>query len=59
MLAMLDGSQIESIPQEKYQLKLNTYPTPPEFERFHAAGLSLIEATEYEDLLGRFGRSPV
>lgn len=59
ILAMMDDRQIEAIPQAEYQLKLNTYPTPAEFERFHASGLSLIEATEYEDLLGRFGRSPV
>ena len=55
---LLQGEAIEAVPQEKSRLKFNTYPTPPEFERFHASGLSLIDPAEYKDLLGRFGRSP-
>ena len=56
--ALLDGRHIPAVPQEKSKLKFNTYPTPLEFERFHASGLSLIEAAEYTNLLGRFGKSP-
>lgn len=55
---LLHGQSIEAVPQEKSQLKFNTYPTPPEFERFHASGFSLIDPAEYRNLLGRFGRSP-
>lgn len=56
--ALLDGRHIPAVPQEKSKLKFNTYPTPVEFERFHASGLSLIDPAEYTNLLGRFGRSP-
>lgn len=56
--ALLEGRHLPAVPQEKSKLKFNTYPTPLEFERFHASGLSLIDAAEYTNLLDRFGRSP-
>lgn len=42
-------------PQQIPASRPNTYPTREEFDRFHEAGLSLIYADEYTELLRRFG----
>lgn len=52
---LLGGGRVAAVPQGSSKVKSNTYPTPAEFERFRAAGLSLIAVEEYRDLLGRFG----
>lgn len=54
---LLAGRPIATVPQGSSKVKSNSYPTPAEFERFHAAGLSLIDVQEYRDILGRFGLS--
>ena len=54
---LIDRRHLDAIPQEKSKVSFNTYPTPAEFERFHASGLSLIDPAEYTELIGRFGRS--
>lgn len=49
------NEDVAAVPQEAPALRPNTYPTREEFDRFRGAGLSLIHAYEYMELLRRFG----
>lgn len=57
ILSWLKGHGTQAVPQRQSKLKSNTYPTAAEFEKFRSAGLSLINADEYLDILRRFGAS--
>ncbi|MEP9378643.1 formyltransferase family protein [Aquabacter sp. CN5-332] len=57
ILSWLKGHSTHAVPQRQSKLRSNTYPTPAEFEKFRVAGLSLIRADEYLDILRRFGAS--
>lgn len=49
------NEEVDARPQQAPASRPNTYPTREEFERFRAAGLSLIHADEYREILHRFG----
>lgn len=52
---LLVGRPMTAVPQRRSNIKSNTYPTSSQFEMFRLAGFSLIEMSEYCDILGRFG----
>ena len=49
------NEEVAALPQQAPALSSNTYPTRQEFDRFREAGLSLIHADEYTEILRRFG----
>jgi folate-dependent phosphoribosylglycinamide formyltransferase PurN len=53
--ALAAGRRLRGTLQDRSRLRQHTYPTPEEFAAFEMKGLSLIDMTEYLDLLGRFG----